>query len=292
MRKAGSDTPLCQVRTTHKYDTRSANCELELEAGTYEVLPKITAERNTHRKTTGKMVSTWADKNPEKLRQIGMQYDAAHAKAGVLDEDEEVEKLRKQSEEKKKKRREKRRKEEKAMKKMQKAYIEKRTGETVEDEDEISDGEEKTALKWISKKLKKKEKPSGSRHGKNKAPMHSRKSSDDASSKASLREGSNKEAKSDTENSSEAGSNTPSSTVKDEDEKKDEISESDSDDSTDTGSDSEDEPDFDKKQPWDPVCVMGLRVYAQDAVATVKLAEKEDGETLGLKEEGLNVVKS
>jgi hypothetical protein len=281
LRKAGATTPLCQVRSVHKYDKRSANCELELEPGTYEVLPRITAERDSKLKTIGQVVSKWADKNPEKLRQIGMQYDAAHAKAGVIDEDEEVEKQREQRKATKQKRKEKK------MKKMQKAYLEKRV--TTEEEDD--DSEVETVRKWFSKKLKKKsDKPTSVQSVK--GATHSRKSSDDVSTKTSILEVSNKDADSEGEGSSVAGSNTPSSTVKGDDKEKKEESESDSDDLSESSSDSEEEPDFEKKQPWDPVCVMGLRVYAQDAVATVKLGEKEPGEDMVAKEEGTNVVKS
>ena len=267
----------------NKYDRRSANCELELEPGIYEVLPKITAERHTKAKTTGKMVSTWADKNPEKLRQIGMQYDAAHAKAGVFDEDDEVERLRAQSEKKKQKRREKKKQEEKALKKMQQAYMEKRS--TTDDEDSEV---EATVKKWINRRLKKKGKTSNGRNAKN--LMQSRKSTDATSEKTSVHESSNKDVDSEAEGSSEGGSNTPSSTVKDDKEK--EVLESDSEDTSETGSESEEDPDFDEKQPWDPVCVMGLRVYAQDTVATVTLGDKDIGDTMTVKSNGTTIVKA
>ncbi|KAK0386369.1 hypothetical protein NLU13_6206 [Sarocladium strictum] len=305
LRKAGEPTPLCQVRSVHKYDKRSANCELELESGTYEVLPRITAERNSKAKTIGQMVSKCADKNPEKLRQIGMQYDAAHAKAGVIDEDEEVEKAREQRRSKKQKRKEKRRLEEKKMKKMQKAFLEKKVaadGEEEEMEDDDDDSEvEKTVKKWFGKKLKSKGGKSST--GRNdKGITQSRKSGDGASPKSRTLEIKDADSDDDGSSSSVAGSNTPSSTVKGEDDKEkkkkkaaaeeEANSDSDSDDLSESSSDSEEEPDFDKKQPWDPVCVIGLRVYAQDAVATVRLGGKKPGEDMAAKEEGTNVVKS
>ena len=47
------------------------------------------------------MVKRAADSNPRKLRQIGLQYDLAHAKGGILDEDEALRKKR-ETEKKKK----------------------------------------------------------------------------------------------------------------------------------------------------------------------------------------------
>jgi hypothetical protein len=279
----------------HKYDTRSANCELELEEGIYEVLPKVTAERDSKKKTIGKMVSTWADKNPAKLRQIGMQYDAAHAKAGVLDEDIEVERQREESRKKKQKRKEKNKLEERKIKKMQKTLLEKRAN-TDGEEDGDDSAVEETVMKWISKRLKKKKSgklPSGLNL---KLGTHSRKSTDTGSYKASLLEGSNKDIESEGEGSGSSesgGSNTPPSTIKgDEKEKKDD-SDTESEDLSDSSDESEEEdPDFDKKQPWDPVCVMGLRVYAQDAVATITLDDTKPVDALMGKEDALNVVKS
>ncbi|KAH7305606.1 hypothetical protein B0I35DRAFT_444114, partial [Stachybotrys elegans] len=101
LQKKAEDKPgaeperICQVSPLHDYENRSVSCEVELEPGTYEVLPKITAERDTAltaEKTVEEVVKKYADKNPQKLRQVGMQYDIAHAKAGVVDEDAVIEK--------------------------------------------------------------------------------------------------------------------------------------------------------------------------------------------------------
>ena len=62
-----------------------ASWEVELEAGRYEVIPKITATRDADKKLVEEIVRECAEKYPQKLRQIGMQYDLAHAKGGVTE---------------------------------------------------------------------------------------------------------------------------------------------------------------------------------------------------------------
>ncbi|RGP64102.1 hypothetical protein FLONG3_9648 [Fusarium longipes] len=100
IKSAESKKTICAVRPVHQWDRRSINCEVELEPRTYEVIPKIMAERHVWRPRVEKMVKRAADENPKKLRQIGLQYDLAHAKGGVVDEDQA---LRKKRESKKKK---------------------------------------------------------------------------------------------------------------------------------------------------------------------------------------------
>ena len=56
---------------------------MELPAGRYEVLPKITATRNSDLDTVEEAIKKYADKKPRKLRQVGLSFDLAHAKAGV-----------------------------------------------------------------------------------------------------------------------------------------------------------------------------------------------------------------
>ncbi|KAF7542310.1 hypothetical protein G7Z17_g11688 [Cylindrodendrum hubeiense] len=100
LKSINSTTPICHVKSVHTWDRRSINCEINLEPGTYEVVPNITAERDEDIPTVEKIVKAGADRNPQKLRQVGLQYDLAHAKGGVLDEDDELQKKR--AEEKKK----------------------------------------------------------------------------------------------------------------------------------------------------------------------------------------------
>lgn len=101
LKSPGEKTPICSVRPVHQWDRRSVNCEVELEPGTYEVIPKIVAERYPFLPTVQKMVKRAADNNPQKLRQIGLQYDLAHAKGGIVDEDEALRK-KKETEKRKK----------------------------------------------------------------------------------------------------------------------------------------------------------------------------------------------
>lgn len=61
---------------------RSVSCEIYLEEGQYEVVPQITAERN-EKHAVELLVPEYANANPQKLRQVGLQYDLAHAKGGM-----------------------------------------------------------------------------------------------------------------------------------------------------------------------------------------------------------------
>ncbi|KAK0706970.1 hypothetical protein B0T26DRAFT_481557 [Lasiosphaeria miniovina] len=46
LQQEGSNEHLCRVRPVHDWENRSVSCELDLEPGRYEVLPKITATRH------------------------------------------------------------------------------------------------------------------------------------------------------------------------------------------------------------------------------------------------------
>lgn len=84
VRKQGSETGdyLCRVRPVHAGRDRSVSCEIDLEKGQYEVVPQITAEHN-QKPPVESLVPEYADANPQKLRQVGLQYDLAHAKGGM-----------------------------------------------------------------------------------------------------------------------------------------------------------------------------------------------------------------
>ncbi|KAK4171425.1 putative calpain [Triangularia setosa] len=117
---------ICRVRPVHQWENRSVSCEVELEPGRYEVLPKVTAERVDWfgREQVEDVVKKWADKNPAKLRQVGMQYDLAHAKGGIPDEDDLL--LKKKEEAKKKEENKKRKEKEKAKRKKERERAKKR----------------------------------------------------------------------------------------------------------------------------------------------------------------------
>ena len=73
------------------YGQRSVSVELELEAGAYEVRLKLSACRNDSAAKVEDIVRTnWLERR-EKLLQIGLSYDLAHAK-GQVDEAEEEKK--------------------------------------------------------------------------------------------------------------------------------------------------------------------------------------------------------
>lgn len=90
-------------RISASLDIRSVNCEVNLKPGLYEVIPKVTATHAPWRKPVEQVVMDQVKSNPAKLRQVGMQYDLAHAKAGVLDEDEAQRKIRQDKRRKEKK---------------------------------------------------------------------------------------------------------------------------------------------------------------------------------------------
>lgn len=68
--------------------TRSVSTELDLEAGTYSVLMKITAKRYQRRPTVEDVIRMNCKFRQEKLLQIGLAYDLAHAK-GIISETED-----------------------------------------------------------------------------------------------------------------------------------------------------------------------------------------------------------
>ncbi|CAK7232964.1 hypothetical protein SBRCBS47491_008447 [Sporothrix bragantina] len=90
LREVGDDGEILSiVHAPNANEVRSVSCEVNLPtAGQYEVLPQVKAHRNKHKLTEAAVVRETIETNPEKLRQIGQQYDMAHAKGGdVVDED-------------------------------------------------------------------------------------------------------------------------------------------------------------------------------------------------------------
>lgn len=92
------------------FGNRSISAEVDLEVGTYEVLPKIEASRDADIPDVHEVVTKVAERNPQKLRQIGLNYDIANAK-GVSEETEDE---RRKSEKKRKEDAEEKRKSKKA----------------------------------------------------------------------------------------------------------------------------------------------------------------------------------
>lgn len=79
--KEGEDDYIVRSNGSY-YMKRSVSTELTLEAGTYIVLPKITATRDPSYPTPEEVVRGTCRDRREKLLQIGLSYDLAHAKGG------------------------------------------------------------------------------------------------------------------------------------------------------------------------------------------------------------------
>lgn len=75
--------------------SRSVSTDLELEPGTYSVLMKITAKKWPTDPTPKQIIKQTCKDRPEKLTQIGLAYDLAHAKGQI----KETEKEKKQHQE-------------------------------------------------------------------------------------------------------------------------------------------------------------------------------------------------
>ncbi|KAH7385464.1 hypothetical protein DE146DRAFT_207055 [Phaeosphaeria sp. MPI-PUGE-AT-0046c] len=91
------------------FGTRSISAEVDLEVGIYEVVPKIEATRDADAPEVQDVVKKVAEKNPQKLRQIGMNYDIANARGASELTDEQKKKReqkKKEAAEKKKKKEE------------------------------------------------------------------------------------------------------------------------------------------------------------------------------------------
>jgi hypothetical protein len=65
---------------------RSISCEVDLPPGRYEVIPKITAAEESSSKKVEDVVKEMAKKRPEKLRQVGLNFDLSHAQANLFKE--------------------------------------------------------------------------------------------------------------------------------------------------------------------------------------------------------------
>ena len=98
--KNGTDVYI--VRSHGNYSMRRSVCtDIELEAGTYAVLMKVTAIRYEGLPEPEAVIKDNVKYRQNKLIQIGLAYDLAHAK-GEIQETEEEKKVRKQAEEKQK----------------------------------------------------------------------------------------------------------------------------------------------------------------------------------------------
>lgn len=87
LQKEGEEDYLVRSQSSHLM-SRSVNSEITLKPGRYYVLMKITAYRHSGVESTEESVSRLASTRREKLVQIGLSYDLAHAK-GIVETDKE-----------------------------------------------------------------------------------------------------------------------------------------------------------------------------------------------------------
>ncbi|KAL9031333.1 MAG: hypothetical protein Q9196_000623 [Gyalolechia fulgens] len=88
LEKDGDDS--CVVRSHRNYSmSRSVSTDIELEPGTYSVLMKITAKRWTDGLTPDQVIRNSCMERPEKLIQVGLSYDLAHAKGEIRETEKE-----------------------------------------------------------------------------------------------------------------------------------------------------------------------------------------------------------
>lgn len=86
--KDGEDTYI--VRSHGNYwMSRSVSTELDLEAGNYSVLMKVMATRYPQTKTVEQVIRANCKYNQEKLLQVGLAYDLAHAKGTIMETEED-----------------------------------------------------------------------------------------------------------------------------------------------------------------------------------------------------------
>jgi len=105
LRKSGASDyeEIVRVRGRNSDGTdRSISAEIDLDAGDYEVLPKITATRDSSKPRIEDVVKEYAERNPQKLRQIGLNHDIANGKAVNLRDLEKSEEVSKAEAAKKK----------------------------------------------------------------------------------------------------------------------------------------------------------------------------------------------
>ncbi|KAJ5550138.1 hypothetical protein N7535_001923 [Penicillium sp. DV-2018c] len=87
LQKDGEEDYLVRSQNSH-FMGRSVNAEINLDPGRYQVLMKITAFRHEELSSTEETVRQLASTRREKLVQVGLSYDLAHAK-GLVGETEQ-----------------------------------------------------------------------------------------------------------------------------------------------------------------------------------------------------------
>ena len=78
------------VRSHNNYSmSRSVSTDIELEPGTYSVLMKISAKRFVGDSTADQVIRDTCMNRPDKLIQVGLSYDLAHAKGDIKETEKE-----------------------------------------------------------------------------------------------------------------------------------------------------------------------------------------------------------
>jgi hypothetical protein len=88
VQKEGEEDYIVRSHSSHLMG-RSVNAEIDLDPGRYHVLMKITAFRHEDVESTEEIVRRLASTRREKLVQVGLSYDLAHAKGLVAETDQE-----------------------------------------------------------------------------------------------------------------------------------------------------------------------------------------------------------
>lgn len=88
LREAGSDDPIALAGS--ELETRSVSAEIGLEPGKYEVILKLVAYRDKDEDLVEEAVKNAAESNPQKLQQVGLNYDRAHLKASQWNPNQEA----------------------------------------------------------------------------------------------------------------------------------------------------------------------------------------------------------
>ena len=273
------------------FGNRSISAEVDLEPGRYEVLPKVAAIKIPNKPEVQDVVKELAEKNPQKLRQIGMNYDIANAK-GVVELTEEEKKAKEAKEKAEKEKAEK----EKAEKK--KAKKPKHKGKKKAKKEEAAE--------------KKKDKPEAKKEEENKEEE----SSEEGESEEDTEEGQEGE---DGEGERVDESEDEEESEESEEEEEEEEEEGGAKKKTgkhkkktapaapkpsaaadyptppEVGADPDGGPSLEdadaapqpaanpppteeKINPWNAVCIIGLRVYSKDQDVTIKLVKPKDDE--------------
>jgi hypothetical protein len=270
---------------------RSVSAEIDLEKGEYEVLPKISAYRDSDKPFVEDVVKKYADTNSQKLRQIGMNHDIANAKGLEPEDVKALDEMQKEAEVEAEKA------DEKPKKKKRKSDVKKEKEVTKEKaEPESEDKGESADTKPVP------EKPVDSAESKDSTVESTAKEpASESVSKELVVESVSKEptveaapkepvveaAKTGTKSEDQQDKKEPEA------EKAGEAKEDEkNDDSSDDGksepgkkedpSEEDDGEDHGIKNPWNAVCIIGLRVYSKHANTEIAITTPNDAQASSL----------